>query len=85
MMLLALGRAFSPFLRVLLIFPRTFLMTRYAYVLLTHGIMTYRGTARMVMVQRKLDEEFGCADARVALPAADGTDRRAGDWRRRSH
>ena len=53
MLLLALGRAFSLFLRVLLIFPRTFLMTRYAYVLLTHGIMTYRGTARMVMVQRK--------------------------------
>jgi hypothetical protein len=36
-------------------------------------------------MQRKLDAKFGCADARVALPAADGTDRRAGDWHRRSH
>lgn len=33
----------------------------------------------------KLDAKFSCADACAALPAADGTDRRAGDWHRRSH
>jgi hypothetical protein len=39
----------------------------------------------MMMMQHKLDAKFGCADARAALPAADGADRRAGDWHRRSH
>ena len=37
------------------------------------------------MMQRESDEKLGGADACVALPAADGADRRAGDWHRRSH
>ena len=39
----------------------------------------------MVIMRRKLDAKFGCIDERAALPATDGTDRRACDWHRRSH
>ena len=39
----------------------------------------------MMVIQRELDAKFGRDNARVALPAADRTDRRAGDWHRRSH
>ena len=39
----------------------------------------------MMMMQRKLDEKLGCANARAALPTAGGTDRRAGNWHRCPH
>lgn len=38
-----------------------------------------------MMMRRKLDTKFGCVDERAALPATDGTDRRACDWHRRPH
>ena len=86
MLLSALGRTSFPFLRVPLTFPRTFSMTRYEFIrLLTQYHPKLLGTARMMMIQRELDAKFGRDNACAALPAADGTDRRAGDWHRRSH